>query len=168
MDNITIGQSSSKRNIFFRIVSFSWIKKSLLVEIIALLFVILFLYTGISKWIDYYLFIESVGTTPLLEPVAGLIAISLPATEIIVSVLLFIPRTRLIGLYASLVLMVLFIIYIIYILNIDDKLPCSCGGILQQLSWKQHLVVNGVFVLLALTAILLTQKDTVNISHKKF
>jgi uncharacterized membrane protein YphA (DoxX/SURF4 family) len=134
-------------------------KRSIIVEAIAILYIILFLYTGISKWLDYYIFIETVGTTPLFRPIAGQIAIILPATEILISIFLFIRRTRQAALYASLVLMILFTGYIIYILNINEKIPCSCGGILQEMSWKQHLIFNGLFILLAITGIWLSKKE---------
>jgi len=38
------------------------------------------------------------------------------------------------------------------------NLPCSCGGVLQQMTWNQHLIFNVVFTLLALFAIWLTRK----------
>jgi uncharacterized membrane protein YphA (DoxX/SURF4 family) len=133
-------------------------KKNVIVEIIAFLFIILFLYTAISKWMDFVLTREQIGLTPLLAPVATLVTISLPAAEIIASVLLFIPRTRVRGLYATLTLMLLFTSYIIYILNYDDQLPCTCGGIIQQLSWKQHLILNIGLILLALAGILLSRR----------
>jgi len=28
----------------------------------------------------------------------------------------------------------------------DDNLPCSCGGVIQQLSWTQHIVFNLIFI----------------------
>jgi uncharacterized membrane protein YphA (DoxX/SURF4 family) len=133
-------------------------KRSTIVEIIALLFVILFLYTGISKLMDYDVAREQIALTPLLAPIAKEIVIALPITEIIVSILLFIPRTRKQGLYASLVLMISFTGYVVYILNYNDQLPCTCGGILQQMSWNQHLIFNGVAIALVLTGIILSRR----------
>ena len=133
-------------------------KKRTTIEIIAILFVTLFLYTGISKWMDYYVFKEQIALSPLLAPIAQGVAILLPATEIIVSVILFIPRTRQIGLYASFILMILFTGYIIYVLNYNPQLPCTCGGFIQALSWHQHLVLNIVLIILSLRAIILMKK----------
>jgi len=134
-------------------------KISTITEIIALLFVILFLYTGISKLMDYSVFREQIALSPLLAPVSNWVAILLPATEIIISVVLFIPRSRLIGLYASLILMVLFTGYVIYILNFNEHLPCTCGGVLEALSWKQHLILNGLLIALAFTGVLLGRRS---------
>ena len=142
-------------------------KKNTLIEIIMMLYVILFLYTGISKLMDYSLFKEQITTSPLLVPVAPYVAVLLPWIEFATAVLLFVPKWRLKGLYASLVLMVVFTGYVIGILLFNDKLPCSCGGILQDLSWKQHLVFNGLFIALAITAIIL-QKQLKRESTRKF
>jgi uncharacterized membrane protein YphA (DoxX/SURF4 family) len=133
-------------------------KRSTIVEIIALLFVMLFLYTGISKLMEYDVAMEQIALTPLLAPIAKEIVIVLPIAEIIVSVLLFLPRTRRLGLYASLLLMISFTGYIVYILSYNDQLPCTCGGILQQMSWTQHLIFNGAAIAFALTAILLSRR----------
>jgi uncharacterized membrane protein YphA (DoxX/SURF4 family) len=134
-------------------------KRSTIIEIIALLFVILFLYTGISKLMDYNVAKEQIRLTPLLAPIAEEIVIVLPIIEIIVAVLLFLPRTRKIGLYACLCLMVAFTGYIIYILNYNKELPCTCGGILQALSWKQHLLLNCTLIVLSLTGVLLERRQ---------
>jgi uncharacterized membrane protein YphA (DoxX/SURF4 family) len=142
-------------------------KKTILVEIIAFLFIILFLYTGISKLMDYSVFKEQIALSPILSPVSKWVAVLLPGAEIIVSLMLFIPRSRSIGLYASLLLMTLFTGYIIYILIFNDRLPCTCGGVLEALSWKQHLLLNIFLVGLALTAIIIRRKSSPNLERAK-
>lgn len=124
-------------------------KKTVFLEIIIVLYVILFLYTGISKLIDYPVFKEQIATSPLLVPVSKIIAISLPWIEFLVVMLLIIPRWRLKGLYSAFLLMSLFTIYIIGILLFNKELPCSCGGVISELSWGQHIVFNAAFIMLA-------------------
>jgi len=124
-------------------------RKSLIVEVIALLFEILFLYTGVAKLMDYYTFESQLAESPVLEPVAPIIAIGLPITEIIVAIILFIPKWRLLGLNISAVLMVTFTLYIAIILMFSTELPCSCGGVLEELSWPAHLIMNVVLIGLA-------------------
>jgi uncharacterized membrane protein YphA (DoxX/SURF4 family) len=133
-------------------------KQNIIVESISYLFILLFLYTGLSKIIDYSVFKEQIAVTPIFTKTAPIIAWLLPLTEIIVSVLLFLPKRRRIGLYFSAFLMLMFTAYIVYIIYVDEKLPCSCGGIIESLSWKQHLVFNGFMVILAVVAILLSNK----------
>jgi uncharacterized membrane protein YphA (DoxX/SURF4 family) len=140
-------------------------KKSTIVEIISLLFVILFLYTGISKLMEYDVAREQIALTPLLAPVAKYLVFILPITEIIVSILLFLPRTRRLGLYASLALMIAFTGYVVYILNYNAELPCTCGGVLQQMTWPQHLVFNGVAIVLVLTGIVLGRRIHSGLPH---
>jgi uncharacterized membrane protein YphA (DoxX/SURF4 family) len=118
-------------------------------------FIFLFAYTGLSKLMDYEIFKEQISLSPLFDPIANWIAVVLPAAELIVSTLLFLPVTRLIGLWSFLGLMILFIAYIVYILNTNDHLPCTCGGVLQSLSWNQHIIFNVVFIVLGVIAILL-------------
>lgn len=127
-------------------------------SIVALLLVVLFLYTGISKLMDYTVFKEQIAESPILAPVAPFIAWSLPLVEFAVAVALFIPAWRLWGLYASFVLMLLFTGYIAAILSFSEELPCSCGGILQEMSWQQHLVFNITFTILAIVSAILEKK----------
>jgi uncharacterized membrane protein YphA (DoxX/SURF4 family) len=130
-------------------------KKIIVVEIISALFVILFVYTGLNKLLDYETFKFQMGRSPYLQNVSGFVAATLPAGELLVVVALILPRTRLAGLYASFFLMCLFTGYITIMLIFSYYLPCSCGGILQALSWRQHLVFNSLFTLLAVVGVLL-------------
>ena len=136
--------------------------KTVLIDIISMLFMTLFLYTGISKLMDYTVFKEQLAESPILATVSPFIAITLPLAEILTAVVLLLPRWRLIGLYISLALMTMFTIYIILILSFSNTLPCSCGGILAQLSWPQHLVFNGIFIAMGITGIKLEKKYTDN------
>lgn len=134
-------------------------KKSILLEIISTLFVILFVYTAISKFMDFSVFREQIASSPVLKPVAGAAAFIVPGIELVVALLLLIPSQRLKGLYASLALMLVFTIYIIIILNFSEHIPCSCGGVIELMSWREHLVFNCVFILLAILAIWLSRRD---------
>src|ERR1700744_5225592 len=119
-----------------------------IIEIITVLYIILFLYTAASKLLDYTLFSEQISSTDILAPIAKYIAIIVPLAEIGAVALLVLPGHRLKGLYSCLILMAIFTCYIIYIFETNEKLPCSCGGIIQLLSWKQHLYCNSAFILL--------------------
>lgn len=127
-------------------------------SVVALLLIVLFLYTGISKLMDYTVFKEQIADSPILAPIASIIAWALPLVEFAVAVALFIPAWRLWGLYASSVLMLLFTGYIAAILSFNEELPCSCGGILQEMSWQQHLVFNITFTILAIVSAILEKK----------
>jgi len=130
-------------------------RKAIITDIIAALFIFLFVYAAISKLIDYQKFRVQLGQSPLLTAIAGWVAWIIPSMEILISLLLITARFRLIGLYASFTLMVMFSAYIVAITKFSEFIPCSCGGVLQNMSWNQHLVFNTVFTLLGLIGIFL-------------
>ena len=131
--------------------------RHVIVQIISYLYVLLFIYTAISKLLDFENFGIQLAQSPLLSAYAGFIAPSVIITELLIVLLLCFKATRLTGLYASLFLMVAFTVYIYLILNYSDFIPCSCGGIIEELSWTEHLVFNIGFIVLALVAIILTE-----------
>lgn len=132
-------------------------KRKLIVEGICVLLILLFVYAASSKLMDYNKFRVELGKSPLLTAFAGYVAAGIPAIELVIAGMLSIPKFRLPGLYASLTLMVMFTAYIVAILQFSFYVPCTCGGVLQQLTWNAHLVFNIVFVALAFTAILLCE-----------
>jgi hypothetical protein len=131
------------------------VKKTTLLEIICALFVILFIYTGLNKLLDYDGFKFQVGRSPYLQNFSQPIALLLPPGELLVALALIVKRTRLAGFYASFFLMSLFTGYVAVMLSLSYYLPCSCGGILQALSWQGHLVFNSAFTILAVAGALL-------------
>jgi uncharacterized membrane protein YphA (DoxX/SURF4 family) len=150
-------------------------KRKTIIETIIFLYAILFSYTGISKLMDYSVFKENITESPILAPLAAPIAWGIPLLEFAITISLIIPRWRLKGLYAALVLMSSFTIYVIGLLTFAPNLPCSCGGIIQQLSWPKHLVFNSAFIALAIWGIALQKREikvqriTWNINeHKAF
>jgi hypothetical protein len=134
------------------------IKRTTIIEIVTVLNIIIFLYTGIAKIMDYTLFKEQLADSPILSWAATPVAIFIPVAEFAIVFMLVIPRWRLKGLYASFLIMTLFTAYIIAMFIIAPEMPCSCGGIIQQLSWKQHMVFNSLFILINLWAIYLLRK----------
>ncbi|HMK25597.1 MAG TPA: MauE/DoxX family redox-associated membrane protein [Chitinophagaceae bacterium] len=133
-------------------------KRSLIIEIIGSLLILLFAYTAISKLLDYTAFKYTLSKSPLMDGMSGLVALALPITEGLVAVLLFIPRTRIWGFYSSVALMSVFTLYLAYMINFAPKLPCSCGGVLKQMTWNQHLVFNIFFLAIAVTGLVLERK----------
>jgi uncharacterized membrane protein YphA (DoxX/SURF4 family) len=134
-------------------------KKEVIVEIVCFLFILLFVYAALTKLLDYEKFQVQIGQSPLLSSLSGFIAWFIPSVEIVVSIMLALPRFRAIGLYMAFTLMVLFTGYIIAILNFNGHVPCSCGGVLEKMGWTEHLIFNIVFVLFAAVGILLHSKE---------
>ena len=136
-------------------------------EIISLFFIILFMYAAFSKLLDYDVFVTQLEQSPFLSSTAGLIAWGIPVLEIIIALLFFFPGFRLLGFYASFVLMSIFTIYIIAVLNFADSIPCSCGGVINSLSWNEHLIFNVACVIVALLGVVLWKNNMKSIKNKK-
>jgi hypothetical protein len=119
---------------------------------------LVFLYTAWSKLMDYEQFRYTLSQSVLLKPLAGIIAWLLPVTEFAIAVLLFIPAFRRIGLWVSATVITAFTIYLGYMILYMPKLPCTCGGVLAELSWRQHIVFNLSLIVLSVTSILLYNK----------
>ena len=129
--------------------------KKYFVDLASLLLIFLFVYAAASKLLDYQKFQVQLGQSPMLTHFAGLVAWIIPCIEIIIALSLAFGKYRIVGLYASFSLMVMFTAYIIAITRYSEYVPCSCGGILQHMTWNQHLVFNLLFVLLSLSSILI-------------
>ncbi|WP_394370783.1 MauE/DoxX family redox-associated membrane protein [Chitinophaga rhizophila] len=133
--------------------------RKLLIDILSALLVFLFIYTGISKLLDYHTFRRQLGQSPFITSYASVIVWALPLGEIIIAGLLLYSRTRLLGFYLSFFLLSLFTFYLIAMLRLSYFIPCSCGGVLQHLSWDAHIVFNIVFVILSTIGVLLHVKQ---------
>ena len=120
-----------------------------LTSVIAAVLILLFCYTGISKLIGHDKFRTVIGKSPLIGETSAYVSWMLPVTELAVCIFLFFPVLRRTGFLLAGILMALFTGYIIYMLEFASRLRCSCGGVLQQLSWPAHLLFNIFFTILA-------------------
>jgi uncharacterized membrane protein YphA (DoxX/SURF4 family) len=134
-------------------------KKLNFIDIVIFLFILLFVYAATSKVIEFDLFKAQIGKSPLIMNYSDSIAWAVPAVEIVISLVLLIPRLQLIGLFASFSLMFMFTAYIFFILNFSPYVPCSCGGILSNMGWTEHLIFNIGFTLLAVVGIVLHNRE---------
>jgi len=133
-------------------------KRKLALEVLAFLFILLFCYAAFNKILDFKKFSVQIGQSPLLTGFGDIIPIQVIVSEIVVSIMLMIPRFRLTGFIASYCLMVMFTAYIFAILNFSSYIPCSCGGVLEKLGWTEHLIFNAFFVTLAVVGCVLQAK----------
>ena len=132
-------------------------KQSISIEIICFLLIILFAYAAAAKLFHYNTFREQWQDLPLLSPLAKAAWI-LPCAELITCAMLCVKTYRSAGLYFSFILMLVFTVYIAGVLVSAKHLPCSCGGVLKQMTWKRHLVFNLFFTGIAFTGIIIQKK----------
>ncbi len=138
---------------------FSWLKKNTIIEVICSLLIILFIYAALSKVSDYDRFTVQLSKSPFITSFSKQLAWGIPAVEILISALLVIRKMRLIGLYASFFLMSSFTAYLLIMLNFSYYIPCSCGGVLEYLSWNEHIVFNVFFIVISAAGAVMQHKD---------
>jgi hypothetical protein len=140
---------------------YNWFNKNMPVSY---LLILLFGYTAFSKVefftdkhiLDVERFKAAMLKSPVLQHHVNQLGYIIPATEIVICLLLLFNRTKLLGYYASFALLSMFTGYIVYMFTHYPVLPCTCGGVISTLSWKNHLLLNIGFALLTLRAIYLT------------
>jgi putative oxidoreductase len=77
-------------------------KRNLIIEIISSLLILLFVYTALSKLLDYTSFKNVLSKSPLIDGKAAIVALALPITVSLISVFLIFPeRIRICGFKGS-------------------------------------------------------------------
>jgi putative oxidoreductase len=136
-------------------------KKQVTLECVCALLILLFLYASMSKFLDFKTFIDEMNNQPLPNAWTPFLVWSIPLVEIVISTSLIFEYTRLLGLYASLVVMVIFTVYTgIVLLHFFPYIPCSCGGVIRHLTWSQHLILNLFYIFISVLGIILQQRKS--------
>lgn len=130
-----------------------------IVQLASLAFIYLWCYTVASKLMDVNSFKWALFNQPLPHELAVILLFLLPLAELFVVFLLFFGHTQLYGFYLSFILMFLFTGYIgLIITGSFSRIPCSCGGILEKMSWNTHFYFNLFWLMLSILAIVLIKK----------
>jgi len=136
-------------------------------EIIIALLVILFMYAGSSKFYDMHAFRAGMKNQPFPVWINKVLATTLPFLEIIIALALGFTKSRRIALYAYFFLMLAFTLYTgMVVFNFFKNSPCGCGGIINHLSWTWHFIINLIFLILTVIAILLNKRSEI-FMHKQ-
>jgi putative oxidoreductase len=135
-------------------------KNAAMIYISKWLFIILFAYTSISKFLDYNIFVFQMrrAPLPLMHSIAPLLGWLIPLIELFLTIGLLINRYSAKAQFASVGLLIIFELYISGMLLSGFPLPCSCGGIISKMSWNQHLIFNGFFICIGSVAIIQIKK----------
>jgi hypothetical protein len=144
-------------------------RKYIFLEIIAALLILLFLYAATAKFIDFKGFAADLRNQPFPNSAVPFLIWFLPSLEIGIVVALFFEKTRGAGFLASGLLMSLFTIYTAAVLlHFFPRTPCSCGGVIKKLSWREHLVFNIFYTGISWLGFRLQHKKQPSISNFKF
>src|SRR5690606_17203533 len=140
-------------------------RRRVALEVIIFFCVLLFVYAALSKLIATGKFEAQIEPSPLIGGLAPIVVWAVPIWELLVAACLMVPRWRTAGFYAFWITMLLFTLYIVYIIFFSPTIPCSCGGILEEMRWGDHLIFNILYVGLATWGIALQrrkQKETIH------
>jgi putative oxidoreductase len=135
-------------------------KRNLIIEVICSLLILLFVYTASSKLIALTTTYQEMNNQPFPNWMTPYLVWGISLLELAIASLLLFNRTKKAGLWSSLILMTLFTGYIgAILLRFFDRVPCSCGGVLKQLGWTNHLYFNLFFVAIAAIGLWLIKKE---------
>jgi hypothetical protein len=134
-------------------------KRILSIEIISSVLIFLYVYTAISKLSSRIAFEKTLARLPMISNLSVFLSFAIPLAELLIVLLLLFRLSRQLGLYLSLTALIVFTLYLSYIISSPGHLPCSCGGIISQLSWKGHVVFNLTFILLNIIALRVYKKN---------
>jgi len=118
------------------------------------LLILLFAYAAVSKLADFTMFRHEMHNQNFPPEVADALVFFIPSAELVAIALLLTERWQRAGLVLSAILMAVFTGYIGLVLTgYWQRVPCSCGGVLKNMSWKAHFVFNLFFLAISLAAL---------------
>lgn len=144
-------------------------RRQTIIEIISSIFLLVFVYIASNNLIHYSSFKSVLGGAPPFVGHVGVAALAIPITAGLVSILLFIPRTRLWGMYGALALTLLFTFYMAWITWFTPN-ACPCDGLLKRnLGFSDKMVVLTWLLAagLAMTGIVLQRKHLRKVKERK-
>jgi putative oxidoreductase len=123
------------------------------------LLIILWAYTSISKLNALTQFKQQLALQHFDLQFAQMLLWIIPGSEILATILLVIPKSRFYGLLLYFILMTAFTSYIgLALIGFYKNVPCSCGGVLQGMSWMIHFWFNLFFLAIAGVGLQLMRK----------
>ena len=119
-----------------------------------------FTYSALGKLLDPESFQTVIKNIPLIgqSSTVSIIGYLTPFAELIVALLIAIPRSRYVGLLAAASVLLLFTSFIVYILFLNPDSSCSCTKPISILTRGQQLYVNGGFILLLFFTLIIRKK----------
>jgi len=118
-----------------------------------ILLIALFTYSAAVKLADFAMFRTQMRLQPFPPGIGSVLAVLLPAAELLTAVLLVFKRTQHFGLVLSFIMMFLFTGYAaLALLPFWLRTQCPCGGVLGHLAWPWHLAFNIFFLAITMIA----------------
>lgn len=133
---------------------------AILTEIAAVVLCMLYSYAAYQKIVGHAGFVMHFKQVPVFGHFPTLSAVTIPALEIVIVLLLLLQHSRLkrLGFGLSIVLLIMFTAYLSIMKLFASKLPCSCGGFISGLTFGKHIVFNLFLLALSIVGFILTSK----------
>lgn len=149
--------SFTKRGSFIRRIARSIYRR--LPDVIIYGYAFLYMYTGWAKSMNLSTFIRGNSKIPYLGQYAKLIGFGIPTLEIVLAILLIVPvyRIKRSALWTSTLLMGVFTLYLSLMVGFADKKLCHCGGVIESMGWKTHIVFNLIWLIAGIFALVKTK-----------
>ncbi len=139
------------------------IQKKHILNTIAALHAGLLFYAAFSKLINYEQSASEMLNQIFPRNWSIILTWLVPTVELLITTTLLFRSTLRTGLWASTLLLGAFTIYIgVTMTGIFGRIPCSCGGILKNMSYSAHLIFNLFFVITGIIGIRLANHNDTN------
>ncbi|WP_425637934.1 MauE/DoxX family redox-associated membrane protein [Algoriphagus yeomjeoni] len=126
----------------------------LLSKLPSALLILLWIYTGLDKVLRWEVSKNAFHNQTFPVELADVLAYAVPITELLIALLLLFSVTRWWGHLASILLLTVFTTYVGLIwVGAFPRVPCNCAGILESLGWLEHLILNLLFIALAVVGL---------------
>lgn len=103
----------------------------------------IYFFSGVDKLLNFEKFVIQFARSPFAPSVfLTEFSVFIITIEILLCLMLFVEKLNKLALFGFFLLSSLFTVYIFLMLIYSPHLPCSCGGIVEFLSWEQHLYLN--------------------------
>lgn len=117
--------------------------KAIIYNVLQVFLFVLFCYSTITKIGTFELFTNNLEKSLFFENYnVVFLGVLIIAIEAIIPLLIFFQTTEKLGYVVSFILFFLFTGYIILMKVYSPFMPCSCGGLIEKLSWNGHIVFN--------------------------
>ncbi|WP_394678503.1 MauE/DoxX family redox-associated membrane protein [uncultured Sphingobacterium sp.] len=149
--------SSTKRGSLIRRIARSIYRR--LPDLIIYGYAFMYMYTGWAKFMNMATFISGNSKIPYLGAYAKLIGYGIPALEIVLAILLIVPVywIKRFALRTATLLMGTFTIYLCLMVRFVENKLCHCGGVIESMGWKTHIVFNLIWLIAGIFALVRTK-----------
>lgn len=137
-------------------------KARTIIEIIASLLILLFLYSAAAQVAFHPTFKLQINRSLVNTPLSSLVAWLMPVTQLLLVYLLWRRSTRLAGLSCSLAAVSCYTIYLIIMLPKAWASSCNCGELIQAATLEINILINLAIILMIATAIILAGRFKTN------